>query len=123
MNDYQEMILIVSITTFITFIILLFVKNDKVGEWVSWYSKLPRSERKLYDPSKSLNRTKGLLLLTSIISMIGFLLSLYIDERFTPVTFIVLIIIFIVQIFYTGPKSSLIENKEDESLKQSSRGS
>lgn len=117
MNDYQEMILIVSITTFITFIILLFVKNDKVGEWVSWYSKLPRSERKLYDPSKSLNRTKIVLLLTSIISMLGFLLSLYIDERFTPVTFIVLIIIFIVQFFYTGPKSSLIENKEDESLK------
>nr|WP_300005225.1 DUF3784 domain-containing protein [Tissierella sp.] len=114
MNDYQEIILIASLTTFITLLILLFVKKDKAGEWVSWYSKLSRTEKKIYDPSKSLNATKIVLLLTSILTMLGFLASLYIDEKFTPATFGVIIIILIGHFFYSGPKMSLLKDKEDK---------
>ena len=108
MNDYQEMILITSIATFITFIILLFIKPSKSGEWVSWYCKLSYKEKKLYNPAIAFNRIKVVLLVTSIVSMTGLLASIYIDEKFTTITFTAIIIIFILQIFYTGPNSSLV---------------
>lgn len=112
MNDYQEVILIISIVTFITFIILSFVKSDKKSGWVSWYCKLPRKEKNLYDPSIALGRIKIVLLITSIVSMGGFIASIKINENFTIATYIAIIIIYILQIFYTGPKSSLIADKD-----------
>ena len=111
MNEYQEVLLITSMATFITFIILLFVKNDKSGGWVSWYCKLTRREKNLYNPSIALNRIKIVLLLTSIISFLGLTASIYIDGSFTKITYGAIIIIFILQVIYTGPKSSLIGDK------------
>lgn len=111
MDDYQLVLLVISLATFITFLILSFIKEEKNGQWVSWYAKLTLREKKKYNPSIALSRMKKVLVITSLISMSGLILSLYIDERISKATFLLLLIIFILQIQYTGPKSSLIKDE------------
>lgn len=111
MNIYQKQILGITV---ISFLIFLFLSVGNVAEkiyWVRWYRILSNDEKKKYNPFTALKRIRIVLFSASVVGLLGLLSSIYIYQKLTTVTFVMLIIAFIIQIPYAGPKNNLIDDE------------
>lgn len=105
-------ILYITTASFLIFIFLSFIKPNKSGKWLRWYSILPQEEQKKYNPVILLNRTKKILLLISIVGTVGLVLSTFVNEKFKIPTTILIFVIFIIAVPFTGLKNALIDKGE-----------
>lgn len=109
MNIYQEGILIISLVSFFIFIGLSFVDSKRAIKWIKWYYLLDESEKKNYDPHISLYRIRKVLFIVGFAGMLGLLLSIFVNQLLIFPTFILILLILIISIRYTGPSSAKIE--------------
>lgn len=111
MDKWQKGILDITIASFLIFVFLSLANPKKSVNWIKWYLLLQEKEKKNYNPEIALNNIKRILLLVGVIGIVGLILSIFINKLFAIPTFILILLVFIVFIKYTGPKISLIIKK------------
>lgn len=106
MNIQQIGLLQITIASFIIFIILKIANPEKSINWIKWYYVLSKEEKGKYNPRIALSRIKKTCLITGVIGVIGFVLSLIISKAIAMISFLIIVLL-AASIIYTGQRSSM----------------
>lgn len=107
MSIYQIGLLQISLGLFIILIVLEIANPEKSINWIKWYYFLNKEEKEKYNPKIALSRIKKTCFITCVIGVIGFVLSLIISKVLAILAFLIIIVLLLASIIYTGPKKSL----------------
>ena len=107
MSIYQIGLLQISLGLFIILIVFEIANPEKSINWIKWYYFLNKEEKEKYNPKIALLRIKKICFISCVIGVIGFVLSLIISKVLAILAFLIIIVLLLASIIYTGPKSSL----------------